>query len=383
MGIRKPRWTIAVITLASLLLAACTPMPVSFSPVAPPSLPNPELVLLEAPQIVCGSATQLRLQVQSSDNVPAATPAAWELRTAAGEPVAQGTWTLRDGAMLVPFPDEAPLPAGDYTVTLRWQEEDLVAHPFSIASPIPTIPSLTVSTVPDGRPVSQLRAGPDLQVLYVNYAFEGGCAGAPYWIVVRDAQGETVCTENAMLETTAGAGTMACYHDDGEPFAAGTYEVEMTLMGEATAAAAFELTTADATATPPPTPTPAPLSCEPLFTASGLTPDGLPYRSLKAFDWYIQGVYIGTVCQNLTPETTWRSAWYLRGRLVREANGTWQAAATEGTVWDSLTGNDANPFLLPGAYTVTLEIGAVSLEGAFNVVSYASATSTEAETTTE
>jgi hypothetical protein len=120
---------------------------------------------------------------------------------------------------------------------------------------------------------------------------------------------------------------------------------------------------------PAPSPTPETVSCGPLFTAAGLTSDGEPFLPLTLFDWYTQVVYAGSTCRHLAPGTPWHSAWWHEGELVREADGTWQGAS-EGVVWDSLTGQPGNPFLVPGAYTVTLEIAGLSLDAAFNVYEY-------------
>jgi hypothetical protein len=72
----------------------------------------------------------------------------------------------------------------------------------------------------------------------------------------------------------------------------------------------------------------------------------------------------------------WQSRWYREGTLVREEAGIWDGA-NEAMVWDSLTGVPENPFLLPGSYTVTLEIDSFMWQAAFDVFAYESASPDE------
>jgi hypothetical protein len=373
MGIRTRRWMFYLILFVTLL-TACTLPPASPTPTPPPTLPSASL--FTAPDLVCGTATQVRLQLQVSHNLPAEDPGAWELIGPEDDPVTQGDWVVRDGAVLIAFPDNAPLPTGHYTLHLRWREEELAAHTFFIGPPNPTIERLDVSVVPGGAAISTLWLEAPLRLFYINYTFEGACTGTPYWISARNAAGDTVCTQNGALEALSGGGTAACYDEGEEPFAPGQYEATMTLPGDITRTVSFEIAIPEATATPPPTPNPQPLSCEESFTALGITPEGEPYLPRGFYDWYTVAIYTGRACSNLQPGTPWHSTWSRRGTVVLETRGVWEGAST-GVVWDVLTGVPTNPFVPPGTYTVTLEIGGDISEAAFSIYEYPPASRTE------
>jgi hypothetical protein len=375
MGTRSPQW-IAYLMLIFGALTACTPGATPAIP--PPSIAVPTAALIAAPDLVCGPATQVRLQLQLSQNLPAEDPGAWELTGSDDEVVTQGEWIVRDGSVLVPFPDNAPLPTGQYRVRLDWQGAELVTHTFFVGPPYPTIEKLEVSVVPGGVPDSILWTQAPLQLFYVNYAFAGACTGAPYWISTRNATGETVCTHSGVLDSVEGEGAAPCYQEGETPFAIGQYETTITLPGEITRTVSFEIAAVEPTATPAPTRTPRPPSviCETTFTAAGITPEGEPYLPHSIFDWYTVTVYTGRMCRNLQPGTAWRSSWIRDGTLVREAEGLWEGPAM-GVVWDVLTGVPANPFVPPGFYTVTLEIAGNSSEATFNVYEYPPASRTD------
>ena len=62
---------------------------------------------------------------------------------------------------------------------------------------------------------------------------------------------------------------------------------------------------------------------------------------------------------------------------MRQERGVWSGAA-KGVVWDSLTGQPGNPFLLPGPYTVTLQIDTLApLWTEFSVYAYEPQSSAE------
>ncbi len=370
MGIRRAGWQRAFVGILALTWAACSRAP---GPTAVPSR-VPEVQLVDAPDVVCGSATQIRVHVQTSEEWPAESPATWTLTGATGRSVGEGTWVLRDGTFIVAFPDGQSLPSGPYTLDLAWNEVALGHLVLSISPQSPAITSLAIRRVPDGESQSHLASNTEL--FYVGYAYEGGCLGAPYWVAVRDPAGATVCNTSGILDALTGTGEMACYLGDGRPFEEGGYEAEMTLMGEVTRVLEFPIQPEPAAATPAPTPTPESVSCEPLFTAAGVTSEGDPFLPLTLFDWYTQVVYAGSPCRNLLPGTPWRSAWWHEGTLIRETSGTWQGES-RGVVWDSLTGQPGNPFLPSGSYTVTLEVAGVPLDAAFDVYAYETQEPTE------
>ncbi len=377
MGFSHQRWRILILGVISALTAACTPV---LTPQAP-SIPSrsPDVSLLEAPETVCSAATQLRLYVQSSDNFPAEASGEWELRDAGYRALHKGTWAVRDGTLLIPFPNGGPLPTGSYTVSLQWNDLDLLEHTFAVGPRDPVIDYLTISLTPGTASPSRVPVGS--RIFYVNYAYSGGCRGTPYWIVVRDSAGETLCSQNDILATMSGEGSLACYYDDDRTFVEGEYEAEMTLTEDISEVVSFsivpEASTASPTPLPSPSPTsPSPVTCSDPFVAAGITPEGEPFLPLEIFDWYTEVVYVGSWCQNLRAGTAWRSSWYREGALVRQGAGT-RNGPSEALVWDSLTGVPENPFLPPGTYTVTLEIDDLQGRAIFEVFAYESASPSE------
>ena len=375
------RWKTAVLAALCLWLAACgraTAIPVAVVSTTRP----PSVVISGAPEVVCRAASQLRLRVQASADLAADPAGEWVLRSSQGQDIRQGAWPVRDGAVLISFPEGQSLPPGQYTVYLSWQETDLAQHTFLVDSQMPAIVDLSLSLAPDGPTLSRLPS--DLRGFYIGYEFQGGCLGGPYWATVWDEAGEILCNESGVLAGTEGRGAFACYRADGGYLAAGDYRLEMTLMEAAAEVVDFVVEAAPVVPTPTPAPTPVihPVACDAFFAAAGLTSAGEPFLPLVLFDWYTQVVYAGARCRNLQVGAGWRTTWFHEGELVRERQGKWQGAA-EGVVWDSLTGVPRNRFLPPGAYTVTLTLEDVSMTTAFSVFDYEPVNSTDGDVITE
>jgi hypothetical protein len=90
----------------------------------------------------------------------------------------------------------------------------------------------------------------------------------------------------------------------------------------------------------------------------------------ESFEWYTQAIYAGRGCSQLSPATRWRATWYRNGEPARTTTGTWDGGS-RGVVWDSVTGVITAPFLLPGTYSVTLNIAGVESQTAtFDVIPY-------------
>jgi len=272
----------------------------------------------------------------------------------------QGTFSPEMTPLFAGFPGGKTLSPGDYRLTLALNETTLAQHTFSISAAAPAIDRFELTLSPTGQALSRLEPG--TQHLYLRYTYQGACAGAPVWVTVKHKE-QLVCAVNATLDEASGTRSVSCYRQDGAPFENGDYHAELSLMGEAFAELAFEISetpvtpTSPPTATPPPLPTPTPLPtrCEPLFAAAGLTADGAPFLPKNTFEWYSQAIYVGSHCEHLAPRTQWTAQWYRNGELGRASQGTWEGN-TAGVVWDSITGIPEAPFLLPGTYTVTLTI---------------------------
>ncbi|NBD35515.1 MAG: hypothetical protein GVY30_05905, partial [Chloroflexi bacterium] len=248
-------------------------------------------------------------------------------------------------------------------VHLDVDSEIIARHTFTVTATPPTVTALTLAMTPDGPEVARLAE--ETRHFYVRYEYAGACTGAPIWVVVRRDEA-TICKRSLTLTSVAGQGAVACYREDGAPFEAGAYRAALTLMGEPSREVAFEI---GPPPTPVPTVTPAP-SCGPLVISAGLTPDGDPVLVRESFEWYTQAIYAGRRCSQLSPTTAWRATWYRNGESMRTTDGAWDGGS-RGLVWDSVTGVITAPFLLPGAYSVTLEIaGAESQTAAFDVIPY-------------
>ncbi len=166
------------------------------------------------------------------------------------------------------------------------------------------------------------RLPPDARVIYLGYAFEGVCAGAPYWITMRDAVGSVVCNDSGLLATLDGTGEVACYHEDGT-LPEGTYTVTLTLMDEAPEVLGFAVEVE-----PHPFPV-TPRQGQPhdrsyvlRFSPPRALRLAARLRPLTLFDWYTQVVYAGGAL-DLLPQTTWRSTWWHEGEMLRQATGMW------------------------------------------------------------
>lgn len=385
MGIsnRNRRLFFLLAGLVGALVTACVPTP-TVPPATTGTTRPPDVLIQRGPDDVCGDAVQVRLQVQTSTNLPATTPAIWTLWSEQGDLLQEATWPLRDGPVLVNFPNSKPLPPGAYAITLQWQDFDLARHTFEVISAAPAITHIQVGRLPGESTAAGAAPGaapgaaafsPDTRHLYVTYGYEGGCPGAPYWLIVKDAANTPVCRHDGVLEAIAGSGSAPCYRDDGEPFEPGAYRVEFSMSETVTQTGTFTVEAPPVLPSPTPTPTRQPVRCGPLFTAAGLTSAGEPFLTQDLFDWYTQVIYVGSRCDNVPPATPWRSAWYRQRELVREAEGVYNGSP-EGIVWDSLTGAaPTNPFLRSGTYTVSLQIGEMApVTAEFRVFGYQSDT---------
>ncbi len=355
------------------LCVACVPAsPTAPTPVLPPipSEAAQQVTGVHAPAALCRSATHLRLRPEIASAWPITATATWRL-TPADETamLSAGAWHPDQGELFVDFPGGEPLAPGRYIVHLEADSEIVARHTFTVTATPPTVTALTLALTPDGPKVARLTA--ETRHFYVRYEYEGGCTGAPIWVVVRRGEA-TVCKRSFTLTAVAGQGAVACYREDGAPFDAGAYRAALTLMGEPSREVAFEIgppPTPIPTQTPAPTATPAP-DCGPLVISAGLTPDGDPVLVRESFEWYTQAIYAGRRCSQLSPATTWQATWYRNGEPARTTKGAWDGAS-RGVVWDSVTGVITAPFLLPGAYSVTLEIaGAGAPTAAFDVIPY-------------
>lgn len=360
---------LAFIALLALVMGACT------APGTPPATGTPApptVALLAPPTRLCSRATQLRLEVRTSHEPDTPAAATWTLVGASAETLSQGTWRPTDGPLLIPFPDNHPLPGGRYELRLDWGDTPLAGHAFEVASAPPRITRLDVSLLPQGQAVDTIPA--TCPTLFVNYGYADGCIGTPYWLTVQDDAGRAICAWHDTLTAMEGGDALPCYQAEGTPLAPGTYTATLTLADDITHQVAFAVA-------PPPTPmpqptatpsaTPRPPRCTDPFVAAGLTPTGEPFLPLTLFDWYTQVVYVGVRCRGLAPGQPWQAMWYHQGDPVRTAQGTWQGPA-EGVVWDSLTGVPEDPFLRPGTYTVTLQIADTAFNQTFNVYAYPS-----------
>ncbi|MFP4394215.1 MAG: hypothetical protein ACLFTI_03040 [Anaerolineales bacterium] len=378
MAHRTPRWQLdhrllLIVGVGLWLCAACVPA----SPTAPtPALPTTSseetqpVSWVNAPASLCRSATHLRLRPEIASAWPITATAAWRLTPAdAATLLNEGAWQPDLPELFVDFPEGEPLAPGQYIVHLEADEEVIARHTFTVTATPPSVTDLTLALTPDGPEISRL--ADETRHFYARYEYEGACTGAPIWVVVRRGEA-TVCKRSLTLTAVAGQGAVACYREDGAPFEAGAYRAALTLMGEPSREVAFEIgppPTPAPTYTPAPTATPAP-TCGPLVISAGLTPDGDFVLVRESFEWYTQAIYAGRHCSHLSPATRWEATWYRNGEPTRVTGGTWAGASRE-VVWDSVTGVITAPFLLPGAYSVTLEIaGAGAQTAAFDVIPY-------------
>ncbi len=359
---RKP---LPFLMLGLLLIGGCLPAPTTPEPPtpAPPTLSLPEVVFPTAAARLCREAIQLRLTPQLVAGN--ALPVEWGLLGEnGGDPLAEGRWLPEEGELLVPFPQGRPLPPGAYRLLLAQGGTTLGEHHFRVMADAPRLTTFELSLTPDGPPLEESEALP--HVLFVRYAFEAACPGAPLWITV-NRSGEEFCRHNVTLERTEGNGAVSCYRPEGGPLEAGPYTAELTLMGEEAAQLTVRLG---------PEPRPEvpryPVRCQAPFAALGLSPAGDPLQEDEAFEWYTQVMYVGVRCRNLPEGLTWEARWLHNGTEVRTHRSVWEGEAQgSGLLWDSLSGTEAAPFLIPGNYSVTFALeGIEPLIKSFRVIPY-------------
>ncbi|HQE91427.1 MAG TPA: hypothetical protein PLH19_01245 [Anaerolineae bacterium] len=356
-------------------LVACAPT--SGLPAGGTSSTPPQVTFVVAPTSLCQIATQVRFVPQVTGPWADDVTVHWELSAENDATLLnQGEWQPAMKELVVPFPNNTALPPGRYRLTLRMGNEPAVAHTFTIDEDAAAITAFSLAMTPTGPAVEQLDAG--VRHFYLRYTYANACLGTPYWVAVRH-HGELICTHDATLPQTSGVEAIPCYRKDGAVLEDGVYEAELTMLGHvyhrdtfAVGAAPTPLPpTPTSTVAPTATPTPLPLVCTPLFAAAGLTPEGEPYLPKDSFEWYSQALYVGTRCENLSSNTSWKSAWYRNGQLVREASGAWAGVGGAGTVWDSITGVPRAPFLPGGTYTVSLTLeGSTPLTTTFRLIPY-------------
>lgn len=362
MALRRLR--LILLMLAFLGGWAACQSPATPTPTSTPAI-APEVTLPQATTTLCSAATHIRLTPRVQGAWPADNLAAWTLTAAdATDPLAAGTWSPASYELFAPFPGSAPLPAGDYALTLSLDGKPLARHPFAIAEAEPAITHHGLALTPAGPDVTRLVEG--TRLIYIRYTYTGGCAGAPVWATVR-YEDAILCTRRDTLPQASGTDWIACYREDGQALEPGAYRVELTLMGAAQSTFEFEV---DAPPPPTPTPTPRPPQCDALFTAMGLAPDGTPLLPGERFEWYTQVVHAGSYCEHLREGTPWTSRWFRNGQPVHSAEGRWEGGE-RGILWDSLSGSPNSSFLLPGTYSVTLHVDAtVVITGEFRLIGY-------------
>lgn len=362
MVFRNLRGVIGCLLLLSLVACGVeTPSPTP-TPVEETNVTVPSVRFVAPPAQLCREATQLRLQPLVEGEWPLGQTARWILRRSeAASSLAEGTWSPAERDLFVAFPEGEALAPGAYQLVLEMADSQMGTHDFTVLEQAPALVTTTLALTPEG-PSVDIFDGP-LPVFYVGYGYEGVCPGTPLWIRVLQGT-DSLVNRKVTLETVEGAGAVPCFQEGGTLFDVGTYSVTLTLGGAPVASFPFEIASAE---TPPRRYTP---TCETPFTAAGLSPEGEPFLSQESFQWYTQGVYVGAPCRDLPPSAPWKAAWYRAGELVAVNSGQ-RVGEPRGIVWDSLTGTEENPFLVPGNYTVTLTISeTISLGTAFRVVPY-------------
>ncbi len=368
MSIKRKWWL--WILLASLLLSACgqaTSAPNTPAADLTPATPLPSLRFVNPPTLLCRNATQLRLRPIVEGAWPADTVATWDVRpTAETTVIAEGTWTLKERDLFIALPDGTPIIPGDYVFTFYVNDTEIAEHAFTVQATSPQLEAISLGLTPSGPEITTLQERP--RVFYVRYTYDAVCPGTPLWITVT-REGETILNRDLTLQASQGAGSVACYLEDGGIFEPGRYEATLTLAGGEERHLDFEL---GKTPEPEETETPdvqMPV-CETPLTAMGLTPGGEPYRPLERFEWYTQAVYVVTDCRNIPDGLRWIARWYRNGEEVRVHRGQWTGDES-GVIWDTLTGTEEAPFLRAGTYTTTLSLGGSTLlETDFRVIPY-------------
>ncbi len=346
------RWHVLEMVVL-LLLVGCAPA------IPSPSAAGERAPTLAPPALLAGHEAALcrkatRLVLPSALIPPEAVR--WRLESADGRSLLEGRLEPPLAEVVIPFPRGEPLPSGTYRVALLDGEGRAVAlYPFRISDRPPQIETVQLLLTPDGPEVSSLPAG--TRLFYVRYAYRDACLGAPLWLTVQ--QGErTICSQMTTLTSLDGDGELACYRQGGQTLEGGDYRLLLTLADEAVRGLSFRV---EGGALP---------QCDIPFVAAAITPEGRPFRVGEAFEWYTQALYLGRHCRNLSEGLSWESRWYREGKLVRRERGLWHGGEV-GTVWDSLTGVEDDPFLKPGNYTATLQVGELApVEVAFRVIPY-------------
>ncbi len=361
----RPRKDLRIVLCCLLLvvLSGCELWPQSTVTSEPQSTTVPDVQLSAPPEVLCRDATQLRLQPVVSEGMLDA-PFQWELRAAGADPVlASGEWSSRQRELVIPFPVGQLLAPGEYALSVVWEEEVVAGHEFTILAQGPELTAATLALTPVGPETTNLELPP--RIFYLRYEYEFACRGAPFWVTVNYGD-ELVCSRNIPLPEEHGQGVVACYRQTGAFFEAGEYQATLTLLGGEERTLTFRVGQKPVEMEPvvyhP--------VCEPATISMGLTPTGEPYRPLERFEWYAQSIYLSAQCRDLPPELGWAARWYRDGEEFRVYEGRRQGAE-EGFIWDSITGVERTPFLLPGYYTATLSIAdTVPLTVAFRLIPY-------------
>ncbi len=361
----RPRKDLRIVLCCLLLvvLSGCDLWPQSTVTREPQPITVPDVQLSAPPEVLCRDATQLRLQPLVSEGLLAA-PFQWELRAAGTEPVlVAGEWSPRQRELVVPFPVGQPLAPGEYALSVAWGAEVVAEHEFTILAQVPEVTAATLALTPVGPEVTNLEL--PSRVFYLRYEYEAACRGAPFWVTVNYGD-ELVCNRNISLPEDHGQGVVACYRQTGALFEEGEYQATLTLLGGEEWTLAFRVGQEPVEVEPivyhP--------VCEPATISMGLTPEGEPYRPLERFEWYAQSIYLSARCRDLPPDLGWETRWYRDGEEFRVYEGRRQGPE-EGFIWDSITGAERAPFLLPGYYTATLSIADTApLTVAFRLIHY-------------
>ena len=355
--------SLAFVCLPLIISACASPYASSGAgwPVAEPTYPA--LAFPAAPTTLCRDATQLRLHPVIEGTTPLEIPATWQLIAADdATPLSGGQWIPGQSDLFVAFPKGSPMAPGDYTLTLTAGETTLGSHSFTILDTEAQITGLELYLTPDGPAVEALEA--KTPVFYLHYTYSAACPGTPLWVTVAREE-LPLCSQHLSLSEDHGEGVAACYQQEGTPWERGEYTALLTITGSDPVTFPIRIG-----------PEPQSPTCEPLFVAAGVTPDGSPTALQTRFQWYTQALYSGTQCRGLSPDLGWEISWQRSGSKVRHYRGTWQGDA-EGTLWDSLTVTETTRFLTTGAYSVTLTVdGQKPLTTTFAIIPYTPPTET-------
>jgi len=364
MSKRIPRALFLVLACLLLMAPACAMPPTSTGARWPAvATASPTLTFSAAPPTLCRDATQLRLHPVIEGTTPLALPATWHL-AAAGDPapLASGQWIPGQPDLFVAFPKGQPLAPGDYTLTLTADEATLGSHTFAILDTEAQLTGTELYLTPDGPAAEALET--ETPVFYLHYTYSAACPGTPLWVTVSREE-VPLCSQHLSLSEDHGTGVVACYRQDGAVWERGDYTALLTITGSDPVT--FSLRIGPELHTP---------TCEPLFVAAGITPDGSPTALQTRFQWYTQALYSGTLCRDLPPDLGWELSWQRSGSEVRHYRSTWQGDA-EGALWDSLAVTETTRFLTAGAYSVTLTMdGQSPLTATFTIIPYTPPTET-------